>query len=512
MNFDDWPASVGMCDGGSMTRTTGNLLGNNETGEANSNRRLTTMKTQNSFATTSCPNALGGRLRTASAARLLPLVLLLTLPAVVQAQDYTYTTNDDNTITITGYTGSGGDVTIPDTINGLPVTGIGNNSFFDCTGLTSVTIGNSVTSIGSEAFCFCEGMTNVTIGNSVTNIGIQAFFCCYSLASVTIPSSVTSIGENAFESCTSLTAITVAAQNLFYSSVNGVLFDYSQKNLVICPHGFSGSLLIPGSVTNIVGLESDYYPNLTAITVAAQNLFYSSVNGVLFDYSQKNLVICPAGFSGSFTIPGSVTNISEGAFYSCTSLTSVTIPNSVTSIGEEAFFYCCSLTSITIPNSVTSIGEWAFLGCYNLTSVTIPSSVTSIGENAFESCTSLTSVYFQGNASSANWDVFENDNHATVYYLPGTTGWENFAQLTGLPTVLWNAQAQISDGSFGVRTNCFGFTITGTSNLVVVVEACSLADPTWIPLQTNTLTGGSCYFSDCQWTNYPVRCYRLRSP
>jgi hypothetical protein len=124
----------------------------------------------------------------------------------------------------------------------------------------------------------------------------------------------------------------------------------------------------------------------------------------------------------------------------------------------------------------------------------------------------LTSIYFQGNAPSLGSDVFDNVTFATVYYLPGTTGWGNFSQLTGLPTVLWNAQAQTSDASFGVRTNCFGFNITGTSGLVVVVEACSLTDPIWVPLQTNTLTGGSCYFSDPNWTNYPVRCYRLRSP
>ena len=67
--------------------------------------------------------------------------------------------------------------------------------------------------------------------------------------------------------------------------------------------------------------------------------------------------------------------------------------------------------------------------------------------------------------------------------------------------------------SFGVRTNQFGFTITGTSNLVIVVEACTnLANPVWSPVGTNTLTGGSSYFSDPQWTNYPGRFYRLRSP
>ena len=74
--------------------------------------------------------------------------------------------------------------------------------------------------------------------------------------------------------------------------------------------------------------------------------------------------------------------------------------------------------------------------------------------------------------------------------------------------------AQTSGTSFGVRTNRFGFNITtGTLGLVVVVEACTnLSNPVWQPVQTNTLTTGSAFFSDPQWTNYPGRYYRLRSP
>jgi hypothetical protein len=95
--------------------------------------------------------------------------------------------------------------------------------------------------------------------------------------------------------------------------------------------------------------------------------------------------------------------------------------------------------------------------------------------------------------------------------LPGITDWGS--TFGGRPMVLWNPQVQTSDASFGVRTNRFGFTITGTSGLVIVVEACTnLANFTWSPLGTNTLTGGSSYFSDPQWTNYPARFYRLRSP
>jgi hypothetical protein len=136
---------------------------------------------------------------------------------------------------------------------------------------------------------------------------------------------------------------------------------------------------------------------------------------------------------------------------------------------------------------------------------------------AFEFCYGLTGVYFKGNAPSIGSYVF-SDCPETVYYLPETTGWENFAQLTGLPTVLWNPQTQTSDASFGVQMNQFGFNITGSSNLVIVVEACTnLANSVWTPIGTNTLntfigTNGTSYFNDPHWTNYPGRFYRLRSP
>ena len=141
--------------------------------------------------------------------------------------DFTYTTNN-GTITITGYTGSGGAVTIPDTINGLPVTSIGDNAFYYCTSLTSVTIPTSVTSIGDYAFYRCTSLTSVTIANSVTSIGNQAF-----------------------ADCTSLTAITVDTNNPAYSSVDGVLFNKSQTTLIQCPGGKAGSYTIPDSVTSI---------------------------------------------------------------------------------------------------------------------------------------------------------------------------------------------------------------------------------------------------------------------
>jgi len=257
------------------------------------------------------------------------------------------------------------------------------------------------------------------------------------------------------------------------------------------------------------------------------------------------------------TIPNSVTSIGRVAFHGCESLTSVTIPSSVTSIGyqafgfctrltsvtignnasirEEAFFYCNSLTNVTIGNSA-SIGDWAFSPCDSLASVTIGNNASigdeafsdcdsltnvtignsaSIGYRAFSDCYSLASVYFAGNAPSVDWYSYSSSD-ATTYYLPGTTGWDDFRHVTGLPTIPWylpNPTILNFEPSFGVQTNRFGFTISWATNISVVVEACTnFANPVWQPVQTNTLTGGSCYFSDPTWTNCPARFYRLRSP
>jgi len=117
---------------------------------------------------------------------LLPLLLSLTLCAAAQAQ-FNYTVNSGTSITITGYTGPGGAVSIPSTIAGLPVALIGGSSFYFLQSITSVTIPNSVTSIGDSAFMDCCNMTSVTISNSVTSIGDFAFYDCYDLTSVTIP-------------------------------------------------------------------------------------------------------------------------------------------------------------------------------------------------------------------------------------------------------------------------------------------------------------------------------------
>ncbi len=267
------------------------------------------------------------------------MAALLTVCAVgVRAETYgnlTYRISDDE-VTITDCDSSATSVTIPETIDGYPVTSIGRYAFVRRADLTSITIPNSVTSIGGAAFCDCTGLTSVTIPNSVTSIGGGAFSGCTGLTNITIPDSVTSIGGTAFSGCTGLTSITIP------NSVTSI-GDFAFSDCTALTN-----IAIPDSVTSI---GKYFFRKCTSLT--------------------------------SITIPNSVTSIGEEAFYDCTSLTSVTIPDSVTSIDNRAFSGCTSLTSIVIPDSVISIGAAAFSGCTSLASIVIPDSVTSIGISAF---------------------------------------------------------------------------------------------------------------------------------
>jgi hypothetical protein len=449
----------------------------------------------NAIARTSRHDRRTRRLR--AACGLLPL-LLLTLPALVQAQ--LIFTADNGAITITGYDGPGGSVTIPSMTNGLPVTSIGDYAFSGCGSLASVTIPDNVTNIGWGAFLFCSGLTNVMVGDSVTSIGDLAFYGCTNLTGVTLSGSVTNIGSDTFQGCSGLSTITVDVLNPAYSSVAGVLFDKSQATLIAYPEGKTGGYPIPNTVTSIVDYAFAACSGLTSVTISTN---VTSIGGSVFrDCSSL----------AGVTIPNGVTNLGYGAFMGCSSLAGATLPGSVASIGEAAFSGC-GLTGLAIPSSVANIGPGAFAGCTNLTDITIPSSVTSVGDYAFYDCPTLMGVYFHGNAPRLPPDLyylFADVSSATIYYLPGTTGWGPTA---GYLVVLWDPQVQIGGLSFGVRNSQFGFTITGSSNLVVVVEASTnLANATWYPLGTNTLVGGSSYFSDPDWTNYPGRFYRLTMP
>ena len=399
--------------------------------------------------------------------------------------------------TITGCDNSiSGDIVIPNTLGGYPVTSIGDYAFHG-SDLTSITIPDSVTSIGNYAFEYCTGLTSITIPDSVTSIGDRAFGHCTGLTSITIPDSVTIIGFCAFEYCTGLTSITIPNSvtiiggGAFYDTAyynnnsnweDGVLYigsnlieaknsisgayDVKDGTKTIADHAFYGStgltsITIPDSVTSIggyafehcTGLTSVTIPDsvtsigylafsdctdLTKITVSSGNTVYHSTDNCLIRTKTKTLI---CGFKNSI-IPsdGSVTSIGGYAFSSCTGLTSVTIPDSVTSISAGAFYDCTGLTSIKIPNSVTSIDSFVFYGCTGLKSITIPDSVTSIGDSAFSGCTGLTSITIPNSVTSIGDHAFYGCTGLTSITIPDSVksiGDWAFRYCTGLKTVYY---------------------------------------------------------------------------
>ena len=164
---------------------------------------------------------------------------------------------DDATGTITSYTGTGGDVEIPATINGKAVTSIGNYAFYGCSGLTSLAIPAGVTSIGYSVFSGCRGLTSLAIPAGVTTIDYFAFDGCSGLTSITLPAGVTSIGLSAFRDCSGLTSITIPAG---VTSIGNGAFD-----------GCSGlkSLVLPEGITSIGYYAFNGCSGLTSITIPA---------------------------------------------------------------------------------------------------------------------------------------------------------------------------------------------------------------------------------------------------
>lgn len=397
------------------------------------------------------------------------LLLLMTLPALARAQ-FTLTTNN-GCITITGYTGAGGSVVIPATINAWPVTSIGNWAFY-ATSITNVLISDSVTNIGDGAFFDCESLTNVTLGSDVTNLGDWAFSFCPGLASICCRGNVPNLlGSNVFygtpaklyylSSATGwgptlggLAAVLSSPPVPFDSTINNdgvsvTITEYTGSDSVVTIPETINFLPVTGigdnpfytslDVTNVLigsGINAidDFAfvdcEGLLAINVDTNNADFSSLDGVLFNRDQTVLLAYPRARVGSYAIPASVTDIGACSFEFSEELTGITIPGSVTNIGESAFSYCVSLgnvilpkglgsiadslfadcerlSAIAVPDSVSVIGDGAFYDCAGLTNVTIPEGVTNIGDYAFYSCSRLPTIALPNSVTCIGANVFE---------------------------------------------------------------------------------------------------------
>lgn len=235
-----------------------------------------------------------------------------------------------------------------------------------------------------------QTVRHVVLPDSVTTIGESAFIDAYQLQTVTVGSGVQHLDLDMFRYCYDLTAVSVAVGNPYYTDIDGVVYNKAGDTLVLYPFGKGENYVVPAGVANIDILGDTDYDFLNISFDPASTQFVTE-DGVTYDAGKTKVIFCDKEKAGAYDMPDTVTQIVDGAFEDCTQLTSVAVSENVTSIVYRAFADCASLAEVSLPEKLQSIDAQAFAGA-GLESIDVPQSVTEIGERAFSYCNSLESV------------------------------------------------------------------------------------------------------------------------
>ncbi len=440
---------------------------------------------------------------------------------------YTYTLDDSNKATITGYNGSATALYLPSEIDGYEVTTIGESAFENNTELKTVLIPDSVTEIDKYAFANCSNLSNVVLSKNLEYLGAMAFGDCTKITQVEIPKSLdgcgsslydygpfgsctglkkvtfengtTEISRFLFEKCTGLEEIvipetvTVIEDSAFSGCTNLKKVNIPDSVTKLEEYAFYGctniaNMAIPDSVTEIDKYAFANCSNLSNV-VLSKNLEY--LGAMAFgDCTKITQVEIPKSLDGcgsslydygpfgsctglkKVTFENGTTEISRFLFEKCTGLEEVVIPGTVTVIENSAFSGCTNLKTVSIPKGMKEIENYAFYGCTSLTKVTIPDTVTDMGTSVFSNCTSLVEVHLPNVRENITASTFYNCKKLTTVNFPSTLkairqnafyGCESLTQAV-LPTGLETIEGNAFYGCKSLKKVVTPDTITSIGN------------------------------------------------
>ena len=305
---------------------------------------------------------------------------------------YTYTLDDANRATITGYSGNATALYIPGEIDGHEVVAIGDRAFENRTDLRTVMIPDSLEKIEFEAFYNCINLKIVDLSSNLTTIGYDVFGNCKSISKIEIPKSLkkfdgtwgrgTNLSYGAFGGCSNLKTV-----------------NFEAGSTIVCAALFMGcdgieEIELPDTITEIGDSAFKNCKNLDRITMNnGIEILESSAFEDCFSLTTIN-------------IPNTVKAISNSTFQDCTSLTEVHLSNILKEIPASTFSGCKKLTTINFPSTLTTIGDSAFSGCESLTEAILPSGVEKIGSNAFKNCKAMKKALVPDTVSSIGSSAF----------------------------------------------------------------------------------------------------------
>lgn len=296
-----------------------------------------------------------------------------------------------------------GDIVIPKTLGGYPVVALGEKAFYYLKDLTSVTVPGCVKTIGDSCFADCINMKSAVLEDGVETIGADAFFSFImdaetekeywsALESVVLPDSVRSIGDYAFCETRISGEFTLPASLVYLGKAAFGSTDIE-------------TLRIPAEMTYNKDINFSGFSDLKELLVDADSTDYY-MDGELLIGNGGTVAVYFVGYKETVAVVPDTVKVIEKQCFADTKVQRVTLPESVLEIREEAFYHCEALTAVTVPATLKTVGEKAFSECSSLEKIVFPSEELTLGADAFGNCEKLKEISFTGKDVSIGQHAF----------------------------------------------------------------------------------------------------------